>query len=82
LKLGPISSLSLSDTPINALCYVSGEVKDLSATLTNLRPEVDLVGENSKDKGKVQKTAHDYVSISGYFKDGGGIVDVTYAPGY
>ncbi|KAF1914717.1 NAD-binding Rossmann fold oxidoreductase family protein [Ampelomyces quisqualis] len=64
----------------DALCYVLGELKDISATLANLRPEHDLLGQDNKVKGKVQKTAHDYVSIVGRLADGGGVVNVTYAP--
>jgi predicted dehydrogenase len=67
---------------VDALCYVLGEIKDITATLANHRPEVELLGEDGKSKGKVQKTAHDYVSISGHLAKGGGIVDVTYAPGH
>ncbi|KAH7071708.1 hypothetical protein FB567DRAFT_538673 [Paraphoma chrysanthemicola] len=66
---------------IDALCYVLGEVKDISATLANLRPELDLLDSDGKSKGKVQKTAHDYVSITGRLVNGDGVVDATYAPG-
>lgn len=65
----------------DALCFVLGELKDISATLANLRPEHDLLGSDNKVKGKVTKTAHDYVSIIGSLANGGGVVNVTYAPG-
>lgn len=67
---------------VDALCYVLGEIKDISATLANLRPEHDLLTNDNKPTGKkVKKTAHDYVSMTGVLAEGGGIVDVTYAPG-
>jgi predicted dehydrogenase len=64
---------------IDAFCYVLGEIKDISATLTNLWPEVELVGADGKPKGKVQKTAHDHVSIVGQLASGGGLVSATYS---
>lgn len=66
---------------VDALCYVLGEIKDISATLANHYPELDLVGSDGKPQGKVKKTAHDYISIIGQLVNGGGLVDVTYAPG-
>ncbi|KAH8728234.1 hypothetical protein GQ44DRAFT_647784 [Phaeosphaeriaceae sp. PMI808] len=65
---------------VDALCFVLGEIKDISATLANLRPEQDLVDQDGKTIGKVQKTSHDYVSITGRLAEGDGVVDVTYAP--
>tara|TARA_R110002003_G_scaffold130_15_gene12278 strand:- start:33972 stop:34586 length:615 start_codon:yes stop_codon:yes gene_type:complete len=65
---------------VDALCYVLGEVKDISATVANHRPELELIDSHGKSKGKVPKTAHDYISIIGRLADGGGVVDVTYAP--
>lgn len=66
---------------VDALCYVLGEVKDISATLANHRPELELLGDDQKPTGKkVTKTAHDYVSMTGVMVNGGGVVDVTYAP--
>jgi predicted dehydrogenase len=66
---------------VDALCYVLGEIKDISATLANHRPELDLIGSDGKSQGKVKKTAHDYISMIGRLADGGGLVDITYAPG-
>jgi predicted dehydrogenase len=66
---------------IDAFCYVLGEIKDISATLANLRPEHDLLGKDGNSKGKITKTAHDQVTINGKLADGGGVVDVTYAGG-
>jgi predicted dehydrogenase len=66
---------------IDALCYVLGEIKDISATLTNLRPEVELIGADGKSKGRVQKTAHDHVSIIGQLASGSGLVNATYSAG-
>jgi predicted dehydrogenase len=66
---------------VDALCFVLGEIRDISATLANLQPELELLSNDGKPKGKVQKTAHDYVSITGRLIDDGGVVDVTYAPG-
>ncbi|KAF2033944.1 NAD(P)-binding protein [Setomelanomma holmii] len=65
---------------VDALCYVLGEVKDISATLANHRPELELVGADGKPTKKVQKTAHDYVNMIGKLANGGGLVDVMYAP--
>jgi len=68
---------------VDALCYVLGEMKEISATLANHRPELDLLTNDNKPTGKkVQKTAHDYISMTGVLKEGGGVVDVTYAPGF
>lgn len=58
-----------------------GEVKDISATLANHLPELDLTDKDGKVIGKIGKTAHDYVSITASLVNGGGIVDVTYAGG-
>ncbi|KZM20326.1 uncharacterized protein EKO05_0007033 [Ascochyta rabiei] len=66
---------------VDALCYVLGELKDISATLANLLPELDLIGKDGKPAGKVKKTAHDHVSITGRLANGGGVVAVTYAGG-
>jgi predicted dehydrogenase len=66
---------------VDALCYVLGELNDISATLANLRPELDLLSSDDKPQGRVKKTAHDHVSMTGRLVDGGGMVDVTYAPG-
>ncbi|KAJ4364755.1 hypothetical protein N0V95_000702 [Ascochyta clinopodiicola] len=66
---------------VDALCHVLGELKDISATLANLLPELDLIGKDGKPTGKVKKTAHDHVSITGRLANGGGIVAVTYAGG-
>ena len=60
---------------VDALCYVLGEIKDISATLANLRPEVEVLGK----EGKVKKTAHDHISVMGQLANGGGVVNVTYA---
>ncbi|KAF1947504.1 NAD-binding Rossmann fold oxidoreductase family protein [Clathrospora elynae] len=67
---------------VDALCYVLGELKDISAALVNHYPELDLVDETYKSLGKkVKKTSHDFVSMTASLADGGGNVDVTYAPG-
>lgn len=66
---------------VDALCYVLGEIKDISATLANLLPELDFIGKDGKPAGKVKKTSHDHVSITGTLADGGGVVDVTYVGG-
>jgi predicted dehydrogenase len=66
---------------IDAFCYVLGEIKDMSATLANLRPELDVIDANGKPKGKVQKTAHDQVSIVGTLANGGGVVNANYSGG-
>jgi predicted dehydrogenase len=61
------------------LCYVVGEIKDISATLANHCPEVELKDADGKSQGMLKKTAHDYISMTGRL-EGGGVVDVTYAP--
>ena len=66
---------------VDALCYVLGEIQDVSATLANLLPELDLVGKDGKPAGKVKKTAHDHISVTGRLVNGGGVVNVTYAGG-
>lgn len=67
---------------IDALCYVLGEIMDISATVANLQPELDLVGADGKSKGKVEKTSHDYVSMNGRLAIGGGVVSATYVYGH
>ncbi|KAH7348206.1 NAD-binding Rossmann fold oxidoreductase family protein [Pyrenochaeta sp. MPI-SDFR-AT-0127] len=67
---------------VDALCFVLGEVKDISATLVNNRPEVIILDAELKPSAKpTPKTAHDYVSITGTLEKGNGVVSVTYAPG-
>lgn len=67
---------------VDALCYVlDSELKDVSATLANHYPEIDLVDDNYKPVEKRNKTAHDFISIQASLINGGGNVDVTYAPG-
>ncbi|KAH7389844.1 NAD-binding Rossmann fold oxidoreductase family protein [Pyrenochaeta sp. MPI-SDFR-AT-0127] len=65
---------------VDALCYVLGEIKDISSTLANHRPQLELIDQDGKVVRTVEKTAHDYASITGFLANGGGIVDVTYAP--
>ncbi|KAH5505280.1 hypothetical protein HBI31_061260 [Parastagonospora nodorum] len=67
---------------VDALCYALGEIKDISATLANLRPEHDLIDNDGQPNGKVTKTAHDYVSFNGRLANGGGVIDVTYVGGH
>lgn len=66
---------------VDALCYVLGEFEDISATLVNLLPELDLIGNDGKPAGKVKKTAHDHISITGRLVKSGGVASVTYAGG-
>ncbi|KAF2015367.1 NAD-binding Rossmann fold oxidoreductase family protein [Aaosphaeria arxii CBS 175.79] len=66
---------------VDALCYVLGELKDVSATLANLLPELDLIDKDGKPVGKAKKTAHDQINITGQLVNGGGLVNVTYAGG-
>ena len=67
---------------LDALCYILGEIKDIAATLANLRPELDLVGKDGKPAGKkIKKTAHDHVNITGRLANGGGVISATYAGG-
>ncbi|PSN59125.1 NAD-binding Rossmann fold oxidoreductase family protein [Corynespora cassiicola Philippines] len=67
---------------VDALCFVLGELKDISATVANNNPEVTLLGADLKPSGEpVAKTSHDYISMTGTLVEGNGIVNVTYAPG-
>ncbi|KAL5403649.1 hypothetical protein PMIN03_009716 [Paraphaeosphaeria minitans] len=66
---------------VDALCFVLGEIEDISATLANLTPELDVISKDGKLAGKTSKTAHDHISITGQLLNGGGIVNVTYAGG-
>ncbi|CAA9960926.1 NAD-binding Rossmann fold oxidoreductase family protein [Pyrenophora teres f. maculata] len=67
---------------VDALCYVlDSELKDISATLANNYPEIMLIDDAYKPIELKKKTAHDFVSINATLINGGGNVDVTYAPG-
>jgi predicted dehydrogenase len=68
---------------VDALCYVfSSELRSISAVLSNRYPELDLIDEKYQPLGeKKSKTSHDFVSMSAELINGGGNVDVTYAPG-
>ena len=63
---------------VDALCYVLGEIKDLSATLGNNLHEVTIVDKDMKPIRTAKKTAHEFVSITGTLVSGGN-VDVQYA---
>jgi predicted dehydrogenase len=66
---------------MDALCYALGsELKDISATLANHYPEVDLMDENQKPIKKLQKTAYDFATISASTVNDGANVSVSYAP--
>ncbi|KAF2728609.1 NAD(P)-binding protein [Polyplosphaeria fusca] len=66
---------------IDALCFILGEMDSLSATLSNHYPEQTIIGADGKPSGgKANKTAHDYISITGT-TIGGANVDVTFASG-
>lgn len=43
-----------------------GEIKDISATLANVRLEIEVLGK----EGKVKKTAHDHISVTGQLVNG------------
>jgi predicted dehydrogenase len=67
---------------VDALCYVLGsELRDISASLKNHYPNIPVVDENYKPVEERKKTSHDFVSMSASLINGGGNVDVTYAPG-
>ncbi|KIW22393.1 uncharacterized protein PV07_12282 [Cladophialophora immunda] len=67
---------------IDALCFVLGEFKDLQATLANHRPKMPIVDPTT---GKVQKivdkTCHDYMSVTGTLARGG-VASVVYQGGH
>lgn len=61
---------------IDALCWIVGEWTDLQATLKNLRPK--LLGDDKKDH---DKSSHDWISVQGTLKNGGGVASVVYRGG-
>jgi predicted dehydrogenase len=69
---------------VDALCYVfSSELRSISAVLSNRYPELELIDEKTyQPKGeKKSKTSHDFISMTAELVNGGGNVDVNYAPG-
>ena len=65
---------------IDALCFVLGELSELSATLANHNPEVVVLDAEFKPAGTKKKTAHDHVAITGTLVNGG-VVSASYSGG-
>ncbi|OCL04465.1 hypothetical protein AOQ84DRAFT_416225 [Glonium stellatum] len=65
---------------MDALCYVLGELSSLQATLANNRPVLPLVDAEGKEIRKVEKSAHDYMAVTGIIKRGG-VASITYQGG-
>jgi len=69
---------------MDALCYVLGELDGLQATLANNRPKMpifDTLGPAAKLLRTVDKTAHDYMAVTGRLARGGGVATVVYQGG-
>ena len=62
---------------IDALCYVLGEWKYVSATLANRRPNFSVTDDAGKVLGEATKTSHDFITVNGELKSGG-IVNAVY----
>jgi len=56
---------------IDAFCEVVGEFESLQATLANNHPQVSLIDNEGKELKKLNKTAHDWMSVTGKLKNGG-----------
>jgi predicted dehydrogenase len=66
---------------VDALCWVLGELKDISSILVNHRPELQVVDDGGKPTRISHKTAHDYITVNARLIESGGVADITYAPG-
>jgi predicted dehydrogenase len=66
----------------DALCSVLGEIKDISAILSNHRKEHQPVTVDGRLLEMVPKTSHDYVTMNGRLINGDGVVEITYAPDF
>ncbi|KAK5057891.1 hypothetical protein LTR84_011892 [Exophiala bonariae] len=65
---------------IDALCYVVGEFRDLQATLANNIPKIQIVDGEGNILRTVDKTSHDWMSVSGNLVNGG-VANVVYEGG-
>lgn len=65
---------------MDALCYVLGEFRDLQATLANHRPKIPIVDGEGNVLKTVDKTSHDWMSVTGNLVDGG-VATVVYQSG-
>ncbi|KAF2744623.1 NAD-binding Rossmann fold oxidoreductase family protein [Sporormia fimetaria CBS 119925] len=66
---------------VDAFCYVLGEMESLSATLANHRPEATVVDGEGKEIRKIEKTSHDYISVTGTLVNGA-VAEMTYAAAF
>jgi len=66
---------------VDAMCYVLGdEFESLQATLANNRPQIPILDDGGNVLKTLDKTAHDYVSVSGTLQKGG-VATVVYQGG-
>ncbi|KIX96014.1 uncharacterized protein Z520_08269 [Fonsecaea multimorphosa CBS 102226] len=67
---------------MDALCYVLGEMSSLQAKLATRRPTMDIVDRASgKVLRTVNKTSHDWMSVTGTLARGGGVATIVYQGG-
>ncbi|EXJ75712.1 uncharacterized protein A1O5_00219 [Cladophialophora psammophila CBS 110553] len=66
---------------MDALCYVFGEMTDLQAKLATRRPTMTIVDPSGKVLRTVNKTSHDWMSVTGTLERGGGVATVVYQGG-
>ncbi|MCJ1405588.1 transcription regulator gal80 [Xylographa trunciseda] len=66
---------------MDALCYVLGELKDLQASLGNMRPKMPLTDKDGNVVAVSEKTSHDFVSVTGHLQRGGGVATIAYQSG-
>ncbi|KAJ9602531.1 hypothetical protein H2200_013074 [Cladophialophora chaetospira] len=66
---------------MDALCFVLGEMSDVSAKLTVRRPTMDILDADGKVLRSVQKTSHDWISVAGTLLNSNGVVTAVYQAG-
>ncbi|OAP62327.1 hypothetical protein AYL99_04530 [Fonsecaea erecta] len=66
---------------MDALCYVLGEMTELQAQLAVRRPTMDIVDASGKVLRTIDKTSHDWMSVTGTLERGGGVVTMVYQGG-
>ncbi|OAL28160.1 hypothetical protein AYO20_09579 [Fonsecaea nubica] len=66
---------------MDALCYVLGEMTELQAKLATRRPTMDIVDASGQVLRTVNKTAHDWMSVTGTLERGGGVATIVYQGG-
>jgi predicted dehydrogenase len=66
---------------VDALCFVLGEFKSLSATLDVRQPKQDIVDGEGKVLRTIDKSSHDFLSLTGILQKSRGLVTVVYQGG-